>query len=341
MPAFASHPTESLKLRVGIVGLGADWETRHRPALRALSDRFEVRAVCDPVGHRAVLAAREFGAAAVDGVRVLAEREDVDAIVLLSTEWYGALPVVAACEAGKAIYCAATLNLEPQEAREIKSRVERAGIAFVAELPCRQAPATLRLKELIATHLGEPQLLFCHRRRPTPETGNYGHTAMRHLIEVVDWCRYVVGRDPTSVIGVAHQAGDGAGDDYQMMSLDFAQDHAGGGAVAQISCGQYIPSAWHEAIGFRIPAALQVACERGVAFVDLPATVIWFDAAGRHMESLEHERPVGEQLLLNFYRSVNSLVRDSSSLEDAYQALNIVLSARQSHQDGRRVELKE
>lgn len=328
-----------MKLRVGIVGLGSAWENRHRPALRALNDRLDVRAICDPVGHRALLAAQEFNAAAVDGVRALAAREDVDALILLSTEWFGALPIIAACEAGKAIYCAATLNLDPQ-AHEIKKRVEQAGIAYVAELPYRQAPATLRLKELIATHLGEPRLLFCHRREPRVEgAAKQDSAATRHLIEIVDWCRYVVGSDPTSVMGVLHQDATGTGEDYQMMSLDFSQDAPGTGAVAQISCGQYIPSNWHEAIGFRIPAALQVACERGIAFVDLPATVTWFDEAGRHMESLEHERPVGEQLLLNFYRSATSLVRDTSSLEDAYQALNVVLLAQTSHREGRRIDL--
>ncbi len=47
-----------MKLRVGLVGLGNTWEVRHRPALRALSDRFEVRAVCEPVAQRAEVAAR-------------------------------------------------------------------------------------------------------------------------------------------------------------------------------------------------------------------------------------------------------------------------------------------
>src|SRR5271155_1362745 len=101
-----------MKLRVGVVGIGNAWEVRHRPALRALSDRFEVRAICEPVAHRAQLVAREFGAVAVDGFRALAEREDVDAILLLSGQWFGALPILAACEQGKAVYCAAPLDFE-------------------------------------------------------------------------------------------------------------------------------------------------------------------------------------------------------------------------------------
>ena len=58
-----------MKLRVGLVGLGDVWESRHRPALRAMSDRFEVRAVCAEVALRAEMAAREFGAVSVDGFR--------------------------------------------------------------------------------------------------------------------------------------------------------------------------------------------------------------------------------------------------------------------------------
>ena len=40
-----------MKLRVGIVGLGEQWETRHLPALRALADRFEVRGASRSCGH--------------------------------------------------------------------------------------------------------------------------------------------------------------------------------------------------------------------------------------------------------------------------------------------------
>jgi len=336
-----------MKLRVGLVGLGDAWHQRYAPALRTLSDRFEVRAVCDQVCHRAAQAAAEFGAATVEGYRSLVRREDVDAVLMLAPQWYGALPILAACEAGKAVYCAAGLDLEPAEARLVKQRVERTGIAFVAEFPRRQAPATIRLKELLATALGGPSLIFCHRRITVPHakchlTGcSPQHTAIRDLIELVDWCRYIVDGEPTWVTGLMHGGrGSAPGEDYQMMTLDFS-DRAkpGTGTVAQISCGRYIPTDWQEAIGYRPLAELQVACDRGIAFVDLPASLIWFDEAGRHQESLDSERPVGEQLLNHFHREVTSLLRRTCDLEDAYQALWIVQQARRSHELGQRLEL--
>jgi predicted dehydrogenase len=336
-----------MKLRVGLVGLGDAWNVRYAPALRALADRFEVRAVCDQVHHRAEQAAAEFHADVVDGYHVLARREDVDAVLVLSPQWYGALPILAACESQKAVYCAAGLELEAEEAPAIKRRVEEAGIAFVAEFPRRQAPATIRLRELIASRLGTARLLFCHQRSvaDAPARDLSGreppHPTFRYLVEQVDWCRYVADQEPTAVTGVIHRTGEGdVAEDYQMMSLDFSPpSQPGTGPIAQISCGRYIPWGWQEAIAYRPLAALQVSCLRGIAFVDLPSNLVWFDEAGRHQESLESERPVGEQLLTRFYRSVTSLVRRTSDLEDAYRALRIVQAARQSHAEGRRIEL--
>ncbi len=337
-----------MKLRVGLVGLGKAWEVRHRPALRALADRFEVRAVCEQVGMRAEQAARDFNASAIDGFRALAAREDIDAILMLAEQWYGWLPILAACDFGKAIYCAAPLQLSLEEAKLIKDRVNESGVAFMAEFARRQNPATLRLKELIATHLGPPRLLFCHRRVPMgekatkpdePKDRGFGTS---DLVELVDWCRYVVGTEPTSVLGMMHSVSSNSDDeDYRMMSLDFSPPgcHSGKGVVAQISSGYYMPRGWEEAVSFRPPPALQVACERGIAFVDLPAQVLWFDKAGRHQESLESERAVGELLLSHFHRSVTSLVRNPAGLEDAYRALVVVLAARRSHEEGHRISL--
>jgi predicted dehydrogenase len=336
-----------MRLRVGLVGLGHAWEKRHFPALRALADRLEVRAVWEPVSHRAELAASGLGAAVVDGYQVLVRREDIDAILILSAGWYGSLPILAACEAGKAIYLAGGSDVTLDDAREIKRRVVESGVAFLAEFPRRQSPATLRLKELIATALGAPRLIFCHQRLPLEDEGTPCRALAdrpsnaQELAELVDWCGYVVGRTPRWVTGMTWQrAAAGRGQDYQMMSLDFSENGVPGtGPVAQISCGRYIPARWLEAATYRPLAAMQVSCQRGIAFVDLPATLIWFDEAGRHQELLESERPVGEQLLIRFCRAMASPNSRTCDLEDVYRALFIVEQAAESHQSGRRIEL--
>jgi predicted dehydrogenase len=337
-----------MKLRIGLVGLGRDWDVRHGPALRALSDRFEVRAICEEVALRGEQVARQFNAAPVEGFRAMMRRTDVDAVVILSGHFYGPLPILAACDEGKAVYCGSNWDYASDRIEELKRRVDQSGVAFMADFPRRVSPATLRLKELIATRLGEPRLLFCHQRRLLKETppsaGNHvGPTEVeeaRDVVELIDWCQYVVGHHATSVNGFWHQAPAATHADYQLLSLDFSPPgQLGQGALAQISCGYYMPAKWPEAISFRPPAALQVSCEKGIAFIDLPSTLVWFDEAGRHMESLDHERPAGELLLWQFHRQVTRLVRDRSNIEDVFSALNVLVQARKSFATAQRVFL--
>lgn len=354
IPLTTTAETIPMKLRVGLVGLGDQWQTRHRPALMALSDRFEVKAICCEVAERSRQVAAEFNAIAMDGFRAMVERDDIDAVLTLSPDWYGPLPILAACEAGKAVYSSAALDVSQTQALEIRERIEASGVAFMAELPRRHAPATIRLKELIASRLGPPRLLFCHERQTKENQsdrkrrGEYCPLVWRHLMELVDWCRYLVNDDPESVLSAVH-ASDGETSDafYQMVSMTFppiAPSHLAGESVgvrpqAQLSVGHYIPERWKDALSFKRPAAIQVCCENGMAFIDLPSNLVWFDDAGQHTESLESERAVGEQMLDRFYRAVTSLIRKTTDPQDAYRAMKIVVSANEAAKTGQRINI--
>jgi len=314
-----------------------------------LQDRFEVRAVYHPVAALAEPMAREFRAEAFDGFRTMVGRDDIDAVMILESDWYGATPLLAACDAGKAIYCGAEVEFDREDAESIRARVESAGVAFMSEFPRRYAPATLRLKELIATRLGKPRLLFCHRRltcengRMTRSLRSLETRSHRELMELVDWCAYIVGEPATWVQGVQHMPGSPeTTSDYQVLSLGFGRDATPHPTtLAQISCGAYMPAAWHEAIAYRPPAAIQVCCEKGLAFVDLPSTLVWFDDAGRHQESLDTELPVGQQLLTQFHRAVTSLVRKASGgIEDMFRSFQILRAAHLSMEKGLRQPLR-
>ena len=337
-----------MKLKVGLVGLGDQWESRHRPALLALADRFEVTAICCEVAQKGERVAREFGAVPLDGFRAMIGRNDIEAVLALAPDWVGPLPILAACEAGKAVYSSVALDIAPEQVAEIRQRVQESGVAFMAELPRRYAPATIRLKELMATRLGQPTQMFCHERMTTEQQtshlrrGEYCSLTWRSLMELVDWCCYLVDRDPTTVSSSLHRpVTNGKNSFYQSVSLQFQgeleEQHS---AMAQLSVGYYVPEAWREALSFRRPASIQICCEKGVAFIDLPSKLVWFDEAGQHTESLDQDRPVGEQMLINFHRSVTSLVRDPGDLADAYRALQIVTSTHESAASGKRIKLE-
>ena len=366
-----------MKLRIGLIEIGSAWQTRHRPALRMLQERFDVRAVCCGVSKKAEPIATEFQADLVDGYRAMVARADIDAVMILERSWHGWLPVLAACEAGKAVYWAGDLQFDPVADADVYRRVDESGIAFMAELPRRFAPATLRLKELIATKLGPPRLIFCHRRLPVvpPKPGGICDSdpvaeSRRDLIELIDWCRYVVAREPSSVTALVHhepvpplsmapssmppqsthpspspQLGPDQDawrqPDYQCLSLRFAEAEKAPEVMCQLSCGQYIPGAWPEAIGFRPPSAMQIRCEKGLVFVDLPSTLVWFDEAGRHQESLDTELSVGDQMLTQFHRVVTSLVRRRNDLDDAFRAAAVLSAADRSDAEKRQIPISD
>ena len=326
-----------MKLRIGLIGLGDLWQTRYRPALRMLDDRFDVRAVYSTISKLAESTAAEFQADPIDGYRSLVYRCDIDAVLILKQCWLGWLPALAACQAGKAVYWAAGLDFDPHRQNAVLRAIEQSGVSFMAELPRRFAPATLRLKELIATRLGPPRLIRVHRQSISDQTpGDPGPTACRtddsELVELVDWCRYVVGKTPHCVTSVCEV------NTFQSLMLQYDCTPAQG-VIAEIATDGTLPSRWKEAASFRSPAAMKIQCENGVAFIDLPSSLVWFDDAGRHVESLETESPVGERMLRQFHRSVTSLVRDLGGLVDAYEAAAVVQAARQSHETGQRVLL--
>ena len=333
-----------MKLRVGLIGLGDSWQSRHRPALQVLQERFDVRAVFSTVSKLAENAAAEFQADPVDGYHAMVNRSDIDAVLVLQRSWLGWQPLLAACEAGKAVYCGGDLDFDPVQSVEIRQTIEESGVAFMTEFPKRFAPATLRLKELIATHLGAPRLVFCHRRiqcanDPRKKLCEDVATSPLHqeLAELIDWTRYVVASEPAHVLCTA--SADETSYNYEALCLQFDSNADSPAVTAQISCGSYIQPNWHEAIGFRPPSAMQICCERGVAYIDLPTSLVWFDDAGRHMESLDTELPIGQQMLTQFYRSVTSLVRNMSGLDDAYRAARILSAARESFLSGCRTPL--
>jgi len=274
-------------------------------------------------------------------------------------------------------YSSAALDVSEGQALEIRQRIEASGVAFMAELPRRHAPATIRLKELMATRLGRPRLLFCHERMPMESQSNslrrgeYCPLAWRHLMELADWCRYLVNDDPDSVISAIHEQHDQKTDlFYQMVNLQFPNRNnnelpvSKNGALdlgtsdealsvdlnniaqptsiapqAQLSVGHYIPERWSDALSFKRPASVQVCCEHGMAFIDLPSNLVWFDDAGQHTESLESERAVGEQMLDRFHRAVTSFIRKTTDPEDAYRAMKIVVSANESAKTGGRIKI--
>lgn len=325
--------------------MGATWEQRHKPALVALADRFEVRAVYDQVAHRAGHVAEELGCDVADGFTTLVERRDIDAVYLLTPQWFRLQPIWACCRVGKAVYCEKGLELEIERTEELARLIKESGITCMVEFAERLWPVTVRLKELLASRLGPAVMVFCdlrglNRDHPNPYTSTVDDGPAGSFLEVgiqmADWCAYVLGRKATTVQAFGgHYVAPGSVEDFELMLAEFGE-----GAMAQITLGRYLSARWPAAARYRRSAPLQVVAERGVAMLEPPHELAWFDVEGPHEERLESERPVGEMLAEMFYRGVAEKRGKFPTIDDNYRAARLVLEARRSHAEGRRLAVE-
>ena len=328
--------SKHVRLRVGVIGLGRLWETRHKPSLARLQDRFRVTAVYDQVSRRAEMEAEQLGCSACHGLAALVERPDVDVIYLLSPQWFGLHPAHLACDAGKAVYCGLPLAGNLTELEALTRRVDQAGIVFMPEFARRCYPATLRLKELLATSLGPPRLILGHTRLfgfdryavPGPAT----QIAPAPLLidpgsYLLDWCAFLFQSLPVSLGGarsVVFPAESGEADFESFVAL-FA-----GGAMAQIACGRYHRAHWGEASRFLPASGFQVYAERGAAWLEMPERIQWWDQSGTHDERLPLEPTVGDVLNDQFHRLVRKGQALAPTIHDALDIAHLVHHLKQS-----------
>ncbi|QEH33361.1 Putative 4,5-dihydroxyphthalate dehydrogenase [Aquisphaera giovannonii] len=342
--------SQNARLRVGVVGLGRLWESRHKPSLLRLKDRFRVTAVYDQVHRRARTEAANLNCVACEGLTSLVARPDVDVVYLLCPQWFGLHPAGLACDAKKPVYCGLPLAASPEELEQLARRVDESGVAFMPEFARRCYPATLRLKELLATSLGEPRLILGQSRLlgfdryavPGPTT----QLAPAPLLVdpgsyLLDWCCFLMGALPESVIGTKAQvipAAEARGSDPDFVSLLAAFP---GGASAQVSFARYDRGRWGEASRFLPASGFQVFAERGAAWLELPERIQWSDASGTHEERLPMEPTVGDALNEQFYRLVHGEPSPAPTIRDAVRVAGLVREIERSLSEGRVIGLAE
>ena len=142
------------RLRVGIVGLeaGRSWGAlAHVPALRALSDSFEIVGVANTSLGSAAAAAAACGIPqAFESVDALAASPNIDVVAVTVKVPHHRQVVSAAVAAGKHVYCEWPLGNGLAEAEELAALVKAKGVLGVVGTQARAAPQILHLRDLVA-----------------------------------------------------------------------------------------------------------------------------------------------------------------------------------------------
>src|SRR5881392_2866533 len=132
---------EAKRIRVGIIGANPDrgWAAQaHIPALKSLSDDFEITALATSRGESADAASELFQVpVAFDNHQDLVDSTKVDVVVITVKVPYHLELATAALDAGKAVYCEWPLGNGLREAETLAALAKKQGVLAVAGLQAR------------------------------------------------------------------------------------------------------------------------------------------------------------------------------------------------------------
>src|SRR5436309_2104223 len=141
------------RIRVGIIGANPDrgWAAQaHIPALKALSDDFEITALSTTRRESADAASKLFGVPlAFDNHQELVNSDAVDVVAVTVKVPYHLELATAALRAGKAVYCEWPLGNGLKEAETLAALARKQGALAVAGLQARSAPSVAYVHDLI------------------------------------------------------------------------------------------------------------------------------------------------------------------------------------------------
>jgi predicted dehydrogenase len=313
----AQEPSTPITARrivnLGILGLGPRWRRRYATALRALPDRFRVRAVCDAVQERADHEARALGCTAAAGPTELLEHPEVEAVLLLDAAWYRLWPLELACRVGKPVLCAVPLDHDDDHADGIQERIQERGLVVVLDLLPQLEPITRRVQQLLAGPLGTPQLVLCEWAQHD--------VARAPAAALLGWCAELLGATPSSVTSAEAPAARLAS-----VLLEFPD----GRAVQLV----YRPGPRNGRL------RVQVVTAHGQLWIAGARRVQWTDTDGRHGVVLPRPRPAIQVLLERFYRAVTTGLGAAPDLERARRSLAWLRAVARSKTEGRKVQIE-
>lgn len=333
------------QIAVGVIGVGPMWERRYRSAVNSLSDRFSVRVVYDAVLAKAQVAAAEVGAEVAAGLRQVFERTDLHAVLVLDTAWYDLFPAELACLCRKPTFLAGSLGGDLPALAALHQLAVEHETLLMTEFSRRYTPATTRLRELIATQLGEARQVNVAAVVPVAaSTGPLpGQSCERdYLAGLLDWCQYITGRVPTSLLATP-QASNA---EPWEIELGFRPDP--NGRPATTAKLQLRPATLTDGLGdgaaeessWPFPRH-QIICERGAAQFAAAGEICWQNGTRTHsgIERLVAERTDAEVMLDQFSRRVLGGLVPVADVQDVCRVLALVAATLTSRATGRETRL--
>ncbi|HEY2317402.1 MAG TPA: inositol 2-dehydrogenase [Solirubrobacteraceae bacterium] len=270
---------------------------------------------------------------------------DVDAVAICSSADTHVDLMVAAAEAGKAVFCEKPVSLDLEELERGLDAIEAHGVPFQVGFNRRFDPAHASVHEAVAAgRIGQPHLLRISSRDPEPPSLEYVRTSgglfLDMMIHDFDMARFVTGSEVVEVfarggVRVAPEFADAGDVDTALVTLV----HASGCLTAIDNCRR-------TAYGF--DQRVEAFGSDGMAASENPPahTGVLTTARGALRPPLPHfflERylPSYEREWQAFVAALRDGTPPPVGVQDARAPLVIGLAAWQSLREGRAVRLEE
>jgi myo-inositol 2-dehydrogenase/D-chiro-inositol 1-dehydrogenase len=199
--AVASGP-ELPARRIGVIGCGRIGRM-HASLLAREVPGFVVAGVADVFPEAALGVSQTIGAPVLTIEQLLAA-DDVDSVAICSSTESHADLVVAAAEAGKAVFCEKPVSLDLAQVDRALAAVERAGVPFMIGFNRRFDPGHKSVRDCVREGgIGDLHILRITSRDPAPPPVEYvagsGGIFLDMVIHDFDMANYVVGSPVTEV----------------------------------------------------------------------------------------------------------------------------------------------
>jgi len=190
-------------VQIGVMGVGRIGRMHAELLTRRVAGA-AVAAVYDPDGESARTVGDELGIPVAGSIEEVLAAGDVDAVAICSSTATHAELIVAAAEAGKAIFCEKPVSLDLADVDRALAVVEAAGVPFQIGFNRRFDPGHQSVRDAVAAGtIGEPHLVRISSRDPAPPPIEYVRTSGGLFLDMTihdfDMARYVTGSEVVEV----------------------------------------------------------------------------------------------------------------------------------------------
>src|ERR1700726_3200070 len=333
------------KLGIGVVGVGTMGK-QHAYNLRHLIPEAQLIAVADTDAQRAKLVAAELEIDhSYNSVEAMAERKDIQAIVVVTpAKFHGAAMKVCA-HAGKDIFCEKPFTLTVEEADEVLDLTQKAGVRVQVGHVRRYDPPNVRAKQRIeAGEIGTPVLFKSLARDPAPPPVSYMASGVNGMffqdstVHEFDLGRWLMNDEISEIhaygaVLVFPEIAQFNDIDTALLNMKFSR-----GALGAVE--NYMQS------GYGYDIRTEIVGSKGtiiMGYLQQTAELL-LTAAGAKTDIVDHFLVRFPEGYLNEMRDfVQTILADRAPKVDAFdgrQAVAVAAAAEQSYREGRSVAVQ-